>query len=175
MAHIHTKPGQHDHTVSAYIVRTDFSEPKFMLHMHKKLHRYMQFGGHIELDENPWQTLIHELREESGYDISQLQLLQPPQRLKSLTGSVLHPVPLAYRTHPFGDIDHFHSDLSFVFVALQPPQHPVAANESQDIRLFTLEELGSHPQTIVDVDEIAHFIIKDCLPTWETVDTSHFS
>ena len=31
MPHIHTEPGQHDHTASAYIFRTDFSEPKVML------------------------------------------------------------------------------------------------------------------------------------------------
>lgn len=37
MAHIHTKPGQHDLTASAYIIRDDGNEPVVLLHRHKKL------------------------------------------------------------------------------------------------------------------------------------------
>lgn len=81
MAHIHTEPGQHDHTASGFIVRTDTPEPTLILHRHKKTGKYMQFGGHIELDETPWQAVRHELMEESGYDLSDLQILQPMQRL----------------------------------------------------------------------------------------------
>lgn len=36
MSHIHTKPGQHDFTASAFIIRTDGTEPRAMVHMHKK-------------------------------------------------------------------------------------------------------------------------------------------
>lgn len=53
MPHIHTEPGQHDHTASAYIVRLDEAEPALILHRHKILGQYLQFGGHVELDENP--------------------------------------------------------------------------------------------------------------------------
>ncbi len=53
MAHIHTQPGQHDHTASAYIFRVDFDEPKLVLHLHRKINKYLQFGGHIELHETP--------------------------------------------------------------------------------------------------------------------------
>ena len=66
MAHIHTQPGQHDHTASAYIIRTDLDTPRIMLHLHRKIGKYLQFGGHVELNETPWQAVVHELREESG-------------------------------------------------------------------------------------------------------------
>ena len=36
MPHINTKPGQHDFTASAFIVRLDRSEPQVLLHLHKK-------------------------------------------------------------------------------------------------------------------------------------------
>lgn len=36
MLHIHTQPGQHDHTVSAYIIRYINDEPYLLLHRHKK-------------------------------------------------------------------------------------------------------------------------------------------
>ncbi len=174
MPHIHTKPGQHDHTVSAYIVRTDLEEPKIMLHMHKKLHTYMQFGGHVELDETPWQTLCHEIREETGFDIDQLQILQPKQRITNLTSSTLHPVPLTYLTHKFGDIDHYHSDLAFGFVASEPPRHKPDETESQDIRLFTLSELETEKRTFDDVRTTSNYIFTECLPSWEAIPTSNF-
>ena len=71
MPHIHTLPGEHDATASAYIVRTDLGEPAIMLHRHKKLDTMLQFGGHVELHENPLEAIAHELREESGYDFRQ--------------------------------------------------------------------------------------------------------
>src|SRR5437879_1527745 len=101
MPHIHTKPGQHDHTASAYIVRIDGKEPKILLHKHKKSGKYQQFGGHIELDETPWQAVLHEIKEESGYDAKQLMLLQPKERLKSLGDADQHPVPVCHNTHTF--------------------------------------------------------------------------
>lgn len=67
MPHIHTQPNQHDMTVSAYIVRKENDEWKYLVHFHKKIEVLMQIGGHIELDETPWQTVAHELEEESGY------------------------------------------------------------------------------------------------------------
>jgi hypothetical protein len=49
MAHIHTEPGQHDFTASAFIIRLDRlderGQPKLLLHKHKKLHKLLQFGG----------------------------------------------------------------------------------------------------------------------------------
>jgi 8-oxo-dGTP diphosphatase len=66
MAHIHTKPGQHDFTASAFIIRIDTPKPKVLLHMHKKLGVLLQPGGHIELNENPWQAVHHEIEEETG-------------------------------------------------------------------------------------------------------------
>lgn len=71
MPHIHTKPGQYDHTVTAYIVRTDGDDPKVLLHMHRKLGMLLPPGGHVELDETPWAAMAHELTEESGYTLDE--------------------------------------------------------------------------------------------------------
>ncbi len=144
MPHIHTKPGQHDTTVSGFIVRTDLKEPKLLLHKHKKLGRYIQFGGHVELHETPWQALIHELREESGYAVSQLSLLQPNQRISSLTGVKLHPVAVYHLTHKF-DEKHFHTDLGYAFVAKGEPEAAIADNESNEVIMVTRNELVNLP------------------------------
>ncbi|MDQ5885925.1 MAG: hypothetical protein QG628_322, partial [Patescibacteria group bacterium] len=115
MSHLHTQPGQHDVTVSAYIIRTDRPEPVLLLHMHKKLKKYLQFGGHVEHHEDPWKAITHEVLEESGYDMSQLVLLQPQIRLKKVTDTKLHPIPVTLLTHDFPGLDHYHSDIAFAF------------------------------------------------------------
>ena len=59
MAHIHNEPGQHDLTVSAFIINvSDKENPKILLCRHKKLGKLLQPGGHVELDENPWQAVL---------------------------------------------------------------------------------------------------------------------
>ncbi|HUD05354.1 MAG TPA: NUDIX domain-containing protein [Candidatus Saccharimonadales bacterium] len=172
MAHIHTKPGQYDHTVSAYIVRLDGDEPKLMLHLHKKLDKLLQFGGHIELDETPWNAIVHELREEAGYDIRQLQILQPLVRITNLTAGILHPYPVTQISHSFSEI-HSHTDTAYGFVTNQTPKFPVNKDESQDIRLLNSEELAKLPNNMIpaNVRETGLFVIDVCLSKWEKVPT----
>lgn len=189
MGHIHTADGQHDHTVGAYIIRTDTDEPRLILHMHKKLGVLMQFGGHVELNENPWQAVVHEVREESGYDIDQLRILQPKERIKKptgtisavgdnrehLTGSILHPYPVVLDTHVMKP-GHFHSNESFAFITDQKPKNSVDEGESTDMRLFTRDEVAelTDDQMLPFVRQTALFIFDVCLPSWERVDTSEF-
>lgn len=74
MPHIHEGDGQHDLTAGAFIIRFDQDEPKGLLHFHRKLHKLLPIGGHVELNESPWQAIAHELDEESGYSMSQLMV-----------------------------------------------------------------------------------------------------
>lgn len=178
MPHIHTEPGQHDLTASAFIVRTDTPEPTIMLHLHKKLNRYMQFGGHVELHETPWQAVIHELREESGYDMNQLDVLQPLIRIKRLTGASMHPAPLSCNTHLFKTgMNHFHTDIEFALITSELPRNSVEDGESNNMRLFTLDELLklSGEETFENIREIAIYVLRDIVPNWERVSTSEFA
>lgn len=177
MPHIHTKKGEHDLTVSAVIVRLDSSEPKVMLHKHKKLGVYLQFGGHVETNENPWQAAVHEIKEESGYDIGQLQILQPKVRLNKLTNSKVHPQPIVINTHPFDNhMNHFHSDITYAFTAEQPPTDKPDVNESQDIKLFSLKELRDLDSQLIfgDVRTIHMFILEN-LANWQALPTKQYN
>jgi 8-oxo-dGTP pyrophosphatase MutT (NUDIX family) len=175
MPHIHTKPGQHDHTASTFLFRTDFDEPKIMLHFHKKLKSYMQFGGHIELHESPWQAVIHELKEESGYDIDQVRILQPKKRLEKISGAAVHPQPVIHTTHPIGD-DHFHTDSAYAVITDEEPHGLPDEGESTDIKLFTRLELVNLPddKILENVREIALYIFDNCLDSWQPVSTKTF-
>ncbi len=176
MAHIHTDPGQHDHTASGFIVRIENGVPKLLLHVHKKLGVLMQFGGHVELHENPWQAVIHEVQEESGYSIDQLTLLQPKDRVKHLTGVVLHPVAATSLTHKFKE-GHFHTDTQYVFITDEQPKFDVAEDESADIHALSREELLAQPKDKMpaNIREIGLFIFDTCLPKWERVNPDQFS
>lgn len=143
-----------------------------MLHMHKKLHKYLQFGGHVELHETPWQAVVHELAEESGYDIAQLQLLQPKLRITHLTGTDLQPYPVQINTHRFNDtLDHYHTDITYALVTSESPSGKVHDGESADIRLFTLKELRGIPAEDIkeNVRQTGIFVLEECLKDWEVV------
>jgi 8-oxo-dGTP pyrophosphatase MutT (NUDIX family) len=171
MPHIHTGHGEHDHTASAFIVRLDQSEPKILLHKHKKTGLYQQFGGHIELSENPWQAVTHELLEESGYGMEQLQLLQPHERIKPGQKSYIqHPVAVSHNTHKFDD-GHKHIDVAYAFVTEQEPAYQLAAGESAEFILVTYQELKQMPEDQVPegIKDIGLFIFETCLAKWERV------
>lgn len=140
MPHIHTEPDQHDMTVSGYIVRKEGDAWKCLVHYHKKLDALMQIGGHIELNETPWQSMAHELAEETGYELKELDVLQFVDEPVKESGSITHPTPLTINTHNVGN-DHYHSDLCFGFVAADVPQGRVVDGESLDLRWMTLDEL----------------------------------
>lgn len=182
MPHLNREPGGVDLTASAYIVRTDFDEPKIMLHWHRKLNAYMQFGGHVESSENLWQAVIHEVREEAGYDMDQLAVLQQPHRITELPDnkfglSRLHPTPLVLSTHRFIDendpelIDHFHTDVAFAFVTDEPPHYKPEAGESEDLQVYSLAELQELKDILPDVQAISTLVLKEALPHWERVST----
>ena len=175
MGHIHTKPGEHDHTASAFIVNVSSGEPKIILHMHKKLHKLLQFGGHIETLETPWQAVTHEILEESGYEMSQLKILQPKGRLEVAPGSVVHPAPIYHQTHPFSE-DHFHTDVAYAFVTTEEPLHPVADDELGLLREFTRQELVELPDDEIfeSVRSACIYVFDVCLPEWEQLETSTF-
>lgn len=175
MSHIHTEFGQHDHTVSAYVIRTDLDEPKIMLHLHRKFGRYAQFGGHIELNETPWQAIAHELEEESGYALNDVQILQPSKRLVGINGGVTHPQTVAHVTmRHLNEQNHAHTDISYVFIAKKAPTKPPQEGESTDIRLFTRDEISSLKEVDPMTRDITLHVFDHILPKWQPVSTSEF-
>ena len=173
MPHLHEGLGQHDLTASAFIVRTDGQAPTVMLHLHRKIGRLMQFGGHIELDETPWQGLARELREESGYDLDQLAVLQPPARFgRQFEAAVMHPLPFYFNTHRFKPgVEHFHSDLTYAMLATQAARHPIGEGESAAIHRFTAAQITALPDDeIYDVTRAsALYILEHLMSAWDVV------
>lgn len=177
MPHIHTAPGQHDFTASAYIVRELDGGWKCLVHYHKKLHKLMQVGGHIELDETPWQSLRHELLEEAGYKIETLSVLQPNNDSFGSKASIAHPVPVGLNTHCFSQ-DHYHTDLAYAFVAEAGPSEKLADGESDDLRwvgIGELQQFAESGEALSDIAEIYTKIVSEYLPTYIRKPATDFS
>ena len=175
MPHIHTEPGQHDHTISIYLIRIDFDEPKVLLHFHHKMKAFAQFGGHIELDETPWQAAIHELKEESGYSIDQLQLLQPAKRLQAIAWATVHPVPVAHATMGYPSYGgHFHTDTVYAFTANKEPENTPEDGESTDLRLFNRDEIASSAEIDTITRDISLYILDEIIKDWQPIPAIDF-
>jgi 8-oxo-dGTP diphosphatase len=178
MAHIHTNTGEHDLTTSAFVIRDDFPDPKLLLYMHKKLHVLLQPGGHVELSENPWQAIEHELREEAGYTFNDLEVLQPKDRLHSITHAQLHPVPVVFNTHNFDNEGvHKHTDISFAFLAHAAPALTPEDGESTDIQWKSSEELKAlaADEIFENVREIGIYVLTQVYPNWQRCNPTDFN
>lgn len=176
MPHIHTEPGQHDLTTTAFIIREIDGEPHVLIHKHKKLSILLPVGGHVELHETPWAASMHEIREEAGYDPSQLMVLQPLERIIRMDGVKTHPVPLFLQTHQFKkDVNHYHIDIGYAFVANGLPQHSLGVDESADIRWMNQQAITDAADDMPeDVSQITEFIFTVAYPKWERVSPESF-
>lgn len=183
MPHINTQNGQHDHTASAFIIHWNpedkNTEPKLLVHMHKKFGKLLQPGGHIELNETPWAAIKHELVEETGYEINQLEILQPSLIADlSNTGMVSHPVPFVYNTHPVDKEEtHYHSDVSFLFLTHELPVGVPGEGETTDLRWLTLSEIRENKENNIGsgvqaISELAFKIMSN--ENWYSYPSAHF-
>jgi len=117
-------------TGSGLVVNADGS--RVLLHHHRKLDRWLQFGGHCDGDEDILRVAQREALEESGIP----GLIVASQRPFDLD---IHEIP-AHGVDPV----HFHYDVRFMLIAPESAT-PVLSEESHDLRWFTPEELTALP------------------------------
>lgn len=94
-----------------------------VLHVHRKLGKWLQPGGHVDAGEAPWDAACREAAEETG-----LPVRHPD------AGYYLVQVDV----HPAAN-DHFHLDLRYLLLCddIEPAPPP---GESQQVRWWSLEE-----------------------------------
>ena len=137
MAHIHEKI---DFTVEVFIVRDN----KVLLRMHDKYKFWLSVGGHVELDEDPNQAALREVREEVGLDIE----LFDPQAHKNSDGhftELIAPIALGrhaatHGAHP----GHEHVTMVYFARALSGEVRVThAGDRSDEWRWFSRADLES--------------------------------
>ena len=113
-------------TGSALVVNAEGD--RALLHHHRKLDKWLQFGGHCDGDEDVLRVARREALEESGIE----GLIVASERPFDLD---IHGIP-AKDNEP----EHFHYDIRYVLIA---PENAVfaASEESNELRWFTPEEM----------------------------------
>jgi 8-oxo-dGTP pyrophosphatase MutT (NUDIX family) len=113
-------------TGSALVVSADGSQ--VLLHHHRKLDCWLQFGGHCDGEENVLAVARREALEESGID----GLVVASARPFDLD---IHEIP-AHENEP----GHFHYDVRYVLIAPETATAQTSA-ESKELRWFTYADL----------------------------------
>lgn len=113
-------------TGSAFVVSADGA--RGLLHHHRKLDRWLQFGGHCDGEEDVLSVAQREAYEESGID----GLIVASVRPFDLD---IHEIP-ALGSEPA----HFHYDVRYVLIAPEDAQMRTSP-ESKELRWFTGEEM----------------------------------
>lgn len=132
MAHIHEKI---DFTVSAYIVHPKLD--KILLIHHKKFNRWLQIGGHVQLDEDTDTALMREITEETGLEV---ELLSEKPGKAAPNEKVLYR-PDFMNIHEINSPrGHMHLDLRYVAIA-KTTEPKLAPDEHNEIRWFTRHDL----------------------------------
>lgn len=144
MPHIHDKI---DFTASAYIVCGD----KVLLRYHEKHHKWLVPGGHIELDQDPVETIYKEVKEEVGLDVT---IVADPVKQFSDTGSADTgtdlQLPLFINRHRISE-SHEHIDFMYAAQSDSMEIKPEAGevSDAQNFKWVTADEL----QQLEDVSE----------------------
>ena len=66
-------------TATGFVVNGDAT----LLHWHKKVQEWLPPGGHVDLNEDPVQTTLREIKEETGFDV-EIVPTQKPLRVSNL-------------------------------------------------------------------------------------------
>lgn len=112
--------------LTASVLLVDHKRERVLLHHHRKLQRWLQFGGHCDGDANLRGVAFRELVEESG--------IQPAWLSEEPVDLDIHKIP----ARP-GEPEHDHLDVRYLAVA-PPGATPSLSDESYELRWFTVEE-----------------------------------
>src|SRR3989304_7452287 len=131
MSHIHEKI---DFTVEVFIVYKN----KVLLRMHDKHPRWLSVGGHIELDEDPIQAAMREVKEEVGLKVEIIGS-KPEIKDESDYKHLVSPKYLGCHI-----VNETHKHITFVYFALSSSDTIVDSlmeHERMETRWATKEEL----------------------------------
>jgi 8-oxo-dGTP pyrophosphatase MutT (NUDIX family) len=110
-------------TASCFIVAGD----SLLLHHHRRLGRWLQMGGHVELDEDPRDAALREGSEESG--LRDLALA-----VDGIFDLDVHVIPAAK-----GEPEHRHFDVRYIARTASPGAVVIDRAESNDVAWVPLE------------------------------------
>ncbi len=129
----------------------DLTKGRFLLHLHKKLNRWFQFGGHPDYETDISQIALRECIEETG--LTDLHFFPTSYQVKPLDIDV-HIIP-----ERKGEPEHPHLDFRYVLVTDRPEDlFKEREDESANFNWFDFEKVRE-VEELVD-PALYRFIIK---------------
>ena len=138
MPHIHDKI---DFTIEVFVVYNN----RVLLRKHDKYKKWLSVGGHIELDEDPNQAAIREVKEEVGLDI-RLIGFAPSFSEKDYVQLI---PPVALNKHRINE-KHEHVTLVYFALAQTDILKPSKEEISDELKWFTKDELEKNIHGILE-------------------------
>lgn len=114
-------------TGSAWIISQD--RKKALLTHHIKLGKWIQLGGHVDGDEDIFETSLREAKEETG--LSSIRVLS-----EDIFDIAVFWVPKSGSQEA-----HYHYDIRFLFEADDKEELKIDKNESADLRWVPIEDV----------------------------------
>ncbi len=150
MPHIHEKI---DFTVEVFIVYQN----TVLLRKHDKYKIWLSVGGHIELDEDPNQAAVREVKEETGFDI---ELIGKAPSFDNEGEGYKELIPPKFLNRH--KISNIHEHVTLIYFALAKNKNITQGKQeiSDECRWFTKEELDNPEYNIRDSIK---FYAKDAL------------
>ncbi len=139
MPHIHEKV---DFTVEVFVVYNN----KVLLRKHDKYGIWLSVGGHIELDEDPNQAAVREVKEEVGLAIKLFDTREYHEETESFKELI---APAFLNRHRIND-SHDHVSLIYFGIATTDRVTNDSDEVSEALHWFTSADLGSKEYEILD-------------------------
>lgn len=127
-----------------------------LLHYHKNLKRWLQFGGHADLETNFADVAMREAYEETG--LSELHHFPNLEKPVPIDFDI-HTIP-ASKNRP----EHLHLDLRYMLITYYPQTLSPPEDESQDFMWATYQEFinPTDPSDSELIDPSLKRLIKKC-------------
>lgn len=129
-------------TVTGYVINE--TKTKLLLVHHKKLHKWLPPGGHIETNELPHFAALREIQEETGVKV---RIINSPQLVLELDGKIdiqiPEPITISYQLIPrHNNIEpHIHIDMMYLFEADETSKIKPSNNEVHEVKWCTKGEI----------------------------------
>jgi 8-oxo-dGTP diphosphatase len=121
---------QYDFVIAAYIVFND----RALLVYHPRYEMWAPVGGHVELDEDPEEALIREVKEETGLEVT---FLNSKPEIKWPGTKYIH-APQFIDTH---DANPPHKHIALTYFLKAKHGRSVKSDEHTQMRWFSRDEL----------------------------------
>ncbi len=139
MPHIHEKI---DFTVEVFVVHKN----TVLLRKHDKYKIWLSVGGHIELDEDPNQAAVREVKEEVGLDVELVDARPDLKRDDSSFKELITPISLNRHT-----ISPAHEHVSMIYFATSNSAAVIPEKENDEWKWCTQSEIDALENISADI------------------------